>query len=298
MSFNTLRWESISCDPRDTVFNEHLPQGGGVSHTIMDEHRFAVFGGLGSRRYNELFIFNTRENEWFKASMENAPSRRCKASLCCRKIETTTTTTTECSSSSSSSSSTASSSHSHSPSSTASSRNTSATCSEENHGHVVGKAWNYKLYVFGGWTSEGKTNDLYEYDVAKDEWKQLKPNNSFSPPARSAHYCCCVGKYMYLYGGIGNKKYGDMYRYHFDKNEWECVNAMQGDVPLPRSSYGGLLVLEGGGGGTKSNTQFFVTCGLGKWNASGLIFKLTQMVNILNFSVCTVNNSQRLWSLQ
>ncbi|KAG2383441.1 hypothetical protein C9374_004112 [Naegleria lovaniensis] len=221
----SLRWEHI---PYSTQ-GDNLPTGGGISHTIIDEYRFAVFGGLGSRRYNELYIFNTRSNEWLKASMENAPSRRCKASLCCREIQ---------------------------------------TLSPKDSTTEVVK--NYKLYVFGGWTNEGKTNDLYEYDVAQDEWKQLKPNNasSCSPPERSAHSCAVVGKYMYLYGGIGNKKYGDMYRYHFEKNEWECVNSMKGDVPLPRSSYGGLITLVGS---IPSMPQFLVTCGLVSFSVSNRV---------------------------
>jgi len=108
--------------------------------------------------------------------------------------------------------------------------------------------------MFGGWTNEGKVNDLFEYNIDADKWKELKPKNPPSP--RSAHSCVVVGKYMYLYAGIGDKKFGDMYRYHFDKGEWE--NVSQVNAPLPRSSYGGLILLE-----REGKQLLFHSCGLG-----------------------------------
>ncbi|EFC48390.1 predicted protein [Naegleria gruberi] len=158
---SNLVWQSITNTCSDT---ENLPSGGGIAHCCVDHERVAFFGGLGLRRYNELYIFNVNTNEWKKASLENAPSKRCKSSMCC---------------------------------------------------YITGNK--HKLIIFGGWTSEGKTNDMHEYCIEDDKWKEVKYANNSVPPARSAHHCAIIGKHMIIYAGIGAKKFGDMYRFHLEK---------------------------------------------------------------------------------
>ncbi|CAF0997869.1 unnamed protein product [Adineta ricciae] len=106
------------------------------------------------------------------------------------------------------------------------------------------------MYIFGGWDSSGKLNDMYRYRFDRNEWEQVQCANP--PSARSAHSVAIYQNYMYLFGGIGDNKFNDMYRYSFKTNQWTMVN--QRRPPPRRSSYGGAHVY---------NDRLYVVCGLG-----------------------------------
>jgi N-acetylneuraminic acid mutarotase len=106
------------------------------------------------------------------------------------------------------------------------------------------------MYIFGGWDSSGKLNDMYRYIFDRNEWEIVPCSNP--PPARSAHSVAIYQNYMYLFAGIGDNKYNDMYRFSFKTNQWSVVN--QRNPPPRRSSYGGAHVY---------NDRLYVVCGLG-----------------------------------
>ena len=106
------------------------------------------------------------------------------------------------------------------------------------------------MYIFGGWDSSGKLNDMYRYVFDRNEWELVQCTNP--PPARSAHSVAIYQNFMYLFGGIGDNKYNDMYRFSFKTNQWTTIN--QRNAPPRRSSYGGAHVY---------NDRLYVVCGLG-----------------------------------
>ena len=106
------------------------------------------------------------------------------------------------------------------------------------------------MYIFGGWDSSGKMNDMYRYIFDRNEWERIA---CASPPrARSAHSAVIYKNYMYLFGGIGDNKFNDMHRFAFRTNQWSVVN--QRNPPPRRSSYGGAHIF---------NDRLYIVCGLG-----------------------------------
>lgn len=67
---------------------------------------------------------------------------------------------------------------------------------------------NTRLLVFGGMVEYGKySNELYELQASKWEWKRLKPRSpkNHSPPCpRLGHSFTLIGNKVYLFGGLAN----------------------------------------------------------------------------------------------
>uniref|UniRef100_UPI00398EE20B host cell factor 1-like isoform X2 n=1 Tax=Pristiophorus japonicus TaxID=55135 RepID=UPI00398EE20B len=65
-----------------------------------------------------------------------------------------------------------------------------------------------RILVFGGMVEYGKySNDLYELQASRWEWKKLKPKppkNGAQPCPRLGHTLCLVGNKCYLFGGLAN----------------------------------------------------------------------------------------------
>ncbi|CAF0881963.1 unnamed protein product [Didymodactylos carnosus] len=106
------------------------------------------------------------------------------------------------------------------------------------------------MYIFGGWDSSGKLNDMYRYNFQTNEWETVQCSNP--PTARSAHSVVIYNNFMYLFGGIGHNKYNDMYKFNFKNNQWSVVS--QKNPPPKRSSYGGAHIFE---------DKMYIVCGLG-----------------------------------
>ncbi|XP_048463455.1 host cell factor 2-like isoform X6 [Rhincodon typus] len=65
-----------------------------------------------------------------------------------------------------------------------------------------------RILVFGGMVEYGKySNDMYELQASRWEWKKLKPKppkNGPQPCPRLGHTLCLVGNKCYLFGGLAN----------------------------------------------------------------------------------------------
>ncbi|XP_055536025.1 host cell factor isoform X2 [Wyeomyia smithii] len=109
-----------------------------------------------------------------------------------------------------------------------------------------------RILVFGGMVEYGKySNELYELQATKWEWKKLKPKppESGSPPCRRlGHSFTLVGDKIYLFGGLANEsddpknnipKYlNDLYILEIKNNQlqWEIPTTF-GESPPPRESH-------------------------------------------------------------
>ena len=113
-----------------------------------------------------------------------------------------------------------------------------------------------KIYVFGGMVEYGKySNELYELQATKWEWKKLKPKppeSGHPPPCpRLGHSFTLVGDKIFLFGGLANEsedpknnipKYlNDLYtldlsRSQNDQFSWHVPTTF-GEKPPPRESH-------------------------------------------------------------
>ncbi|XP_055371993.1 host cell factor 2 isoform X2 [Condylostylus longicornis] len=111
-----------------------------------------------------------------------------------------------------------------------------------------------RIFVFGGMLEYGKySNDLYELQATKWEWRKLKPHppdNGQPPSPRLGHSFTLIGDKVYLFGGLANEsedpknnipKYlNDLYtleiRTSNNNGKWEIPTTF-GENPTPRESH-------------------------------------------------------------
>ncbi len=65
-------------------------------------------------------------------------------------------------------------------------------------------AYNNRMLIFGGFQEniQKHFNDMYEYDVARNEWRMVE-QQGLIPCARRRHSCNLVGSRMLIFGGTG-----------------------------------------------------------------------------------------------
>ncbi|XP_055311476.1 host cell factor 1 isoform X3 [Sitodiplosis mosellana] len=112
-----------------------------------------------------------------------------------------------------------------------------------------------RIYVFGGMVEYGKySNELYELQATKWEWRKLSPKppeNGPPPCPRLGHSFTKVGNKIYLFGGLANESddpKNNIPRYLNDLYTLEIVGNQQmwdlpttyGDQPPPRESHTGV----------------------------------------------------------
>ncbi|VDL59295.1 unnamed protein product [Hymenolepis diminuta] len=113
---------------------------------------------------------------------------------------------------------------------------------------------NSRILLFGGMMEYGKySNDLYELQATKWEWKRLKPKpprNGPLPCPRIGHSFTLVGQKAFLFGGITNdsedpknnipRYLNDLYALELRPNSsamcWD-IPACYGGLPTPRESH-------------------------------------------------------------
>ena len=62
-----------------------------------------------------------------------------------------------------------------------------------------------KVYIFGGMVEYGKySNDLYELDINRWEWKRIEMYDCILPSARLGHSFTLIDNRIYLFGGLEN----------------------------------------------------------------------------------------------
>ncbi|XP_045622747.1 host cell factor 2 isoform X2 [Procambarus clarkii] len=134
-----------------------------------------------------------------------------------------------------------------------------------------------RILVFGGMVEYGKySNELYELQASRWEWKRVKPRpprNGPPPCPRLGHSFTLIGNKVYLFGGLANdsedpknnipKYLNDLYTLELRANSnvmsWDIPDTY-GVPPPPRESHTGVaymssdkpkLVIYGGMSGTR-----------------------------------------------
>ena len=137
-------------------------------------------------------------------------------------------------------------------------RNSHNVCSDSKH---------KKMYLFGGRSKGGCNNHLYilSSDKLDHGWKLIdKPRGVIPSPRKNSSMAYCAS-YLYLFGGNGHAKKGellldDFYAYNIANEQWMSLKT-RGDIPSPRDRHS-LTVIEnklylfGGSGSSKGDSEF------------------------------------------
>ncbi|OXU26297.1 hypothetical protein TSAR_001251 [Trichomalopsis sarcophagae] len=150
-----------------------------------------------------------------------------------------------------------------------------------------------RILVFGGMVEYGKySNELYELQASRWEWKRLKPRPpKHEPPPcpRLGHSFTLIGNKVFLFGGLANdsddpknnipRYLNDLYTLELLPNgatAWE-VPQTHGHAPPPRESHTGVaytdrttgkscLVIYGGMSGCRLGDLWFLDVDTMTWN--------------------------------
>lgn len=122
-----------------------------------------------------------------------------------------------------------------------------------------------RLLVFGGMVEYGKySNDLYELQASRWEWKRLKPlppKQGLAPCPRLGHSFTLLNGKVYLFGGLANESddpknnipryLNDLYTLELYPNSsmtlWD-IPLTYGQAPPPRESHSGVAYTDKGTG--------------------------------------------------
>ncbi|XP_072748249.1 host cell factor isoform X2 [Anoplolepis gracilipes] len=150
-----------------------------------------------------------------------------------------------------------------------------------------------RILVFGGMVEYGKySNELYELQASRWEWKRLKPKppkHESAPCPRLGHSFTLIGNRVFLFGGLANdsddpknnipRYLNDLYTLELLPNgqtAWD-VPQTHGHAPPPRESHTGVaytdritgkscLVIYGGMSGCRLGDLWFLDVDSMTWN--------------------------------
>ncbi len=100
---------------------------------------------------------------------------------------------------------------------------------------------NSEMLLFGGEYCDGETtivfNDLFRWNMEKNEWKQIESLNTPSP--RCSHQAVVFKDNMYIFGGEYATldqfhHYRDMWVLNLKTNVWREISCVGGDAPSAR----------------------------------------------------------------
>lgn len=99
-------------------------------------------------------------------------------------------------------------------------------CPRNGHSACI---FNNCMYIFGGRNNDNKKlNDIWKYEILKQEWTQISMENRDEDPTwsvpleRSGHSCDVYGQYMVVFGGFYDltKELNDLYLFDFVTERW------------------------------------------------------------------------------
>ncbi|XP_026472600.1 host cell factor 1 isoform X3 [Ctenocephalides felis] len=151
-----------------------------------------------------------------------------------------------------------------------------------------------RILVFGGMVEYGKySNELYELQASRWEWRHLEPitrDSSILPPCpRLGHSFTLVGNKVYLFGGLANdsddpknnipRYLNDLYTLELrgkDEPIWDIPDTSE-DRPPPRESHTGVayidkkrnkscLIIYGGMSGCRLGDLWFLDTNTHNWS--------------------------------
>jgi len=131
-----------------------------------------------------------------------------------------------------------------------------------------------KVYVFGGFNVSHDLNDLWRFDIKKNQWRVIVPRSDL-PPARDRHSMVSTNKNLYVFGGYNGNFLNDLYSYNFAENAWSLVQTTAPGTlgPTPRRSHsaamgGNRMYVYGGNDGVQTfDTLWSIDFGSAQWQS-------------------------------
>eukprot|EP00735_Rhodelphis_limneticus_P006226 TRINITY_DN18605_c0_g1::TRINITY_DN18605_c0_g1_i1::g.1038::m.1038 TRINITY_DN18605_c0_g1::TRINITY_DN18605_c0_g1_i1::g.1038 ORF type:complete len:549 (+),score=27.81,sp/P87061/TEA1_SCHPO/32.26/1e-30,sp/P87061/TEA1_SCHPO/30.28/3e-25,Kelch_4/PF13418.1/9e-06,Kelch_4/PF13418.1/2.3e-06,Kelch_4/PF13418.1/3.3e-10,Kelch_4/PF13418.1/3.8e-10,Kelch_4/PF13418.1/8e-05,Kelch_3/PF13415.1/71,Kelch_3/PF13415.1/1.1e-06,Kelch_3/PF13415.1/1.3,Kelch_3/PF13415.1/3.5e-08,Kelch_3/PF13415.1/4.4e-06,Kelch_3/PF13415.1/0.0013 len=104
-----------------------------------------------------------------------------------------------------------------------------------------------KIYMFGGRTEEGRSDELFYLDCTSDPVTWVWPNPTGARPAtRTRHSAVVWRDKMYIFGGrsglhlLGFENFNDLFEYDPETNHWSAVHPL-GEVPTQRAGHTAIV---------------------------------------------------------
>jgi len=77
-------------------------------------------------------------------------------------------------------------------------------------------------------------DDVYIYNLLNNSWKKLAVRSVLHPPPLVGHCIVADEKYMYLFGGLGEREYSNMlWKYDRGTETYTILNEGVGVAPPP-----------------------------------------------------------------
>lgn len=111
------------------------------------------------------------------------------------------------------------------------------------------------LYVWGGTHGTNYPVDMHCFDLCGKQWHYV-PTQGELPCGRYRHQAMVKDDIMYMVGGSGINRYGDVFTYHFPTNVWAKLNCTGTDLSDGRYAHSavlcdGYMYLYGGNDGVR-----------------------------------------------
>lgn len=101
-------------------------------------------------------------------------------------------------------------------------------------------AYQQGLYVWGGTHGTNYPTDMYRFDLCTKQWEYLITTGDL-PCGRYRHQAMVKDDLMYIVGGSGINRYGDVFTFHFGTNVWRKVLCSGTDLSDGRYAHSAVL---------------------------------------------------------
>lgn len=116
-------------------------------------------------------------------------------------------------------------------------------------------AYQEGLYVWGGTHGTNYPTDMHRFDLCSKQWEYVVTSGDL-PCGRYRHQAMVKDDLMYIVGGSGINRYGDVFTFHFGTNVWRKLMCSGTDLSDGRYAHSavlrdGYMYLYGGNDGVR-----------------------------------------------
>jgi len=106
--------------------------------------------------------------------------------------------------------------------------------------------YNNRMIVFGGSTSSGYLNDMYELNLDTLTWNEIQSKGLKLLSPRAGHTAVVYGNEMLVMGGQNKKGYHNkLYSFSFETQQWKKIKVLHKNTLPPKRAYTSALILSG-----------------------------------------------------
>jgi len=89
------------------------------------------------------------------------------------------------------------------------------------------------LYIFGGCTKDGRSNDLFQFDTVNRVWRKMPTEERLKP--RGGPALASSSEKLYIHAGFNSQELDDLWEFDTKDEKWRLITEYTGDAPSPRS---------------------------------------------------------------